>query len=450
MEEEYKEYLEKKRQEEEKLDELERQIAADLLDLESAWKKPDSAQPAPKETTVTQGEAQLQSSHRPRLYSEKREPQKGTAVVISQTATVEVETPNQQPFHEEPNGQLHLPPEENDKTQELAEQQLAEETLEGENPSEAVDTIEKEHLEQHLHPLIEAEINKEAARETSPGKIEGDFSALEQITAPGRHLPGDAGVQTHRQVQPDPVAAPTKTHKPPPCERAKALYDFSSDNQRDLPLVKGDIITLTRTIDDNWLEGELKGRTGILPVQYIEFLPDRADAEEAIPPPPAFSNDPPCCKARYVFVAEKPRELGFEVGDTILLNRVIDDNWLEGTLNGKTGIFPFEFVDILVPLPGMTLSPSQEQVDTGSEDSQPDNMAKAINISDLKNALQGLEGERCEGAYDYNPKKADEIEILVGDSILVYEKCEDGWFLGVNERTNKFGTFPGNYVVQLL
>ena len=41
----------------------------------------------------------------------------------------------------------------------------------------------------------------------------------------------------------------------------------------------------------------------------------------------------------------------------------------------------------------------------------------------------------------------DEVEILEGDTVFVLEKCDDGWFVGVCERTGKFGTFPGNYVV---
>jgi len=33
-----------------------------------------------------------------------------------------------------------------------------------------------------------------------------------------------------------------------------------------------------------------------------------------------------------------------------------------------------------------------------------------------------------------------------GDVVEVMEKCEDGWFVGLNRRSNEFGTFPGNYV----
>ena len=40
------------------------------------------------------------------------------------------------------------------------------------------------------------------------------------------------------------------------------------------------------------------------------------------------------------------RELSFKKGDVLTLTRTVDQNWLEGTLNGKTGIFPNNFVKV--------------------------------------------------------------------------------------------------------
>ena len=39
---------------------------------------------------------------------------------------------------------------------------------------------------------------------------------------------------------------------------------------RELSFKKGDIIKLTRTVDNNWLEGEVDGAKGIFPTSYIE------------------------------------------------------------------------------------------------------------------------------------------------------------------------------------
>ena len=45
---------------------------------------------------------------------------------------------------------------------------------------------------------------------------------------------------------------------------------YITDIFRELSFNKGDIIKLTRTVDNNWLEGEVDGAKGIFPTSYIE------------------------------------------------------------------------------------------------------------------------------------------------------------------------------------
>ncbi|XP_045511981.1 endophilin-A isoform X2 [Pieris brassicae] len=60
-----------------------------------------------------------------------------------------------------------------------------------------------------------------------------------------------------------------------------------------------------------------------------------------------------CCTALYDFDPENQGELGFKENDIITLINKVDENWFEGSINGKTGYFPISYVQVTVPLPNM-------------------------------------------------------------------------------------------------
>jgi len=51
--------------------------------------------------------------------------------------------------------------------------------------------------------------------------------------------------------------------------------------------------------------------------------------------------------ARFDYEATEADDLGFVAGDVIELTERVGDEWLRGKLNGKTGVFPVAFVEII-------------------------------------------------------------------------------------------------------
>ncbi len=50
----------------------------------------------------------------------------------------------------------------------------------------------------------------------------------------------------------------------------EALYDFTPQEDGEMALVKGDIITVTEKVDPNWWQGSLNGKKGIFPATYVK------------------------------------------------------------------------------------------------------------------------------------------------------------------------------------
>ena len=50
---------------------------------------------------------------------------------------------------------------------------------------------------------------------------------------------------------------------------AVALTDFDGAEPEDLSFKMGDLIAVTEDVDQNWYSGELRGRTGIFPKEFV-------------------------------------------------------------------------------------------------------------------------------------------------------------------------------------
>ncbi|XP_050326291.1 serine-rich adhesin for platelets isoform X28 [Bactrocera neohumeralis] len=250
---------------------------------------------------------------------------------------------------------------------------------------------------------------------------------------------------------------------------ARALYNFQGQNARELTFKKGDIIYIRRQIDRNWYEGEFNAMIGLLPVSYVEVVNKETARQQ--PKKPSEGQ----ARAKYNFQAQSGIELSLNKGELVTLTRRVDDNWFEGKIANRKGIFPVSYVEVLTDIgaediAARTVITEQASVTNlrPSLDTLRTNINNEFNLI-TKNGHQPPNGILKEtkhhnnkidalhvdthseplvyrALYKYRPQNSDEMELLEGDIVHVLEICDDGWFVGTSQRTGCFGTFPGNYV----
>ncbi|XP_034829830.2 LOW QUALITY PROTEIN: sorbin and SH3 domain-containing protein 1-like [Maniola hyperantus] len=281
---------------------------------------------------------------------------------------------------------------------------------------------------------------------------------------------------------------------------AKALYTFNGQTARELSFKKGDIINVRRQIDSNWYEGEVRGKIGLFPYNYVELL--KSDGAQTLKKPAVVEGR---ARAKFDFIAQTNLELPLKKGEIVVLSRRIDHNWWEGRNANRTGIFPDSYVTILQepsqskPEPILTtdkpvaspvahgLLNGTDKRSMGSHSYTPQPNSPALsNAPPATQPLSGYVTKSSQGAsasergygpptgagvdlnnteplyvdtnaeavpyramYKYRPQNPDELELQEGDTVYVLEKCDDGWYVGSSQRTGRFGTFPGNYVERI-
>lgn len=124
-------------------------------------------------------------------------------------------------------------------------------------------------------------------------------------------------------------------------------------------------------------------------------------------------------QVEFAYSAQESDELTLAVGDVVKNCLQKEDGWMEGTLNGKRGMFPDNFVKVMKqktkPPPPPSIKPKKE-----------------VKI--------------CVAFYSYDAANKDELSFKEGQKIEFIEDLEDGWATGKLLDTGAIGFYPTNFV----
>ncbi|KAM9667407.1 CD2-associated protein isoform 2-T2 [Trichechus inunguis] len=155
-------------------------------------------------------------------------------------------------------------------------------------------------------------------------------------------------------------------------------YDYDAVHDDELTIRVGEIIRNVKKLqEEGWLEGELNGRRGMFPDNFVKEIKRETESKDdnlpikrerhgnvaslvqristyglpagGIQPHPQTKNikkktKKRQCKVLFEYTPQNEDELELKVGDIIDINGEVEEGWWNGTLNNKLGLFPSNFV----------------------------------------------------------------------------------------------------------
>ncbi|XP_042177678.1 CD2-associated protein isoform X3 [Oncorhynchus tshawytscha] len=327
-------------------------------------------------------------------------------------------------------------------------------------------------------------------------------------------------------------------------------YEYEALHEDELTLRLGEVIRNVRRIEEEgWMEGDLNGKRGLFPDNFVKEMKKepkevnvtKEEAKEEAQPQrreksagnvanlvqrmstygiPAGGFQPHSqprglkkkpkkrqCRALFEYVPQNEDELELKIGDIIDINEEVEEGWWSGTMNGKSGLFPSNFVkEMETNADGQTNDLTDEADASGKEALLPPSPThpspgngvitqpkkiRGVGFGDifregsvkLRARLPSTEGEEkkdkpipllpsaakpahfnvtdsqkaegdskakvkeyCKATFAFEATNQDELTLKEGDVIQILSKDtgEPGWWRG--EIGGKEGVFPDNFV----
>uniref|UniRef100_A0A8C2U7R6 Dynamin-binding protein n=1 Tax=Coturnix japonica TaxID=93934 RepID=A0A8C2U7R6_COTJA len=220
--------------------------------------------------------------------------------------------------------------------------------------------------------------------------------------------------------------------------------DFTSQEPGSLSLQRGDLVILSGPLASSWLQGRSScGSKGFFPSSCVRELHLTVRScqfsHSSLLEVPAYSLGQ--ARALMGLSAQLEEELDFREGDVINIVGIPEPGWFEGELQGRRGIFPEGFVELLTPLRAAGTSVDQEpagRCDTNGTVPTKQEEDGRENGGQEPGSTYGV------ALYQFQALESEELDFDVGDRIRIVGILEDGWLEG--ELRGKRGIFPHRFV----
>ncbi|CAN9507617.1 unnamed protein product [Ophioblennius macclurei] len=270
-------------------------------------------------------------------------------------------------------------------------------------------------------------------------------------------------------------------------------YDYDALHDDELTLRLGDVIKNVRYYEeDGWMEGDLNGKRGLFPDNFVKEVkkeskevkevksetkeesahPQRREKSSGNvanlvqrmstigiptggfhPHPPAASKKPKKrqCKAQFDYQPVNDDELELKVGDIIDITEEVEEGWWSGCSNGKSGLFPSNFVKELDAMAddGESNDAPAEETDgsavegSATPTSPPPTSGNGVIAQPKKIRGIGFGDIFKEGSVKLKPR----LHSLETEEKKEKETGEPGWWRG--EIGGEEGVFPDNFVTSV-
>jgi len=155
--------------------------------------------------------------------------------------------------------------------------------------------------------------------------------------------------------------------------------------------------------------------------------------------------------ALYPYSSTEATDLSFDAGDVISVSNVLGE-WGTGSLNGRTGDFPFNYVQrVLNDTPPDNVASKAVDAESATSDSEVFTRGAASSGS-RPSQSNGKAQEIASVIAQYKATGPEQVSLeFVGQQIIVRKKGASGWWEGEFEKGSnsgraQVGWFPANHV----